>query len=347
MPVPAASISAFTGTGNVPILLRSLTGFSITGGGGNPVLKVGTTVSFELEVTYTYTSAPCQPVSGSVYLDKDGLANGINNQSKFTGAAAIGLKAVLVDADGIVVDVVSVDAAGNYSFPNIAPATGYTIRITTQSGIETGRSAPVPTLGTGADYVYAGELNGIGTGNDGNPDGISASFDMGAVPMTQINFAINSTAVLSADFADLFAKIKGGQLLVNFTTLEEANNDHFDVEVSNDGTSFKKIGEIKSKAINGTSKEVLHYDFNSEAQGSTLFFGAAILLISCGNMFRNRKHKTLLLAIFSIAFVGILAGCSKKSDSVSLQGTDVFVRIVQVDKDGTKTYSKVMKAINE
>ncbi len=62
-------------------------------------------------------------------------------------------------------------------------------------------------------------------------------------------------------------------------------------------------------------------------------------------LFSNKKHKYLfgLGAIF-LAIILLNASCKKVDTLNDDKGKTVFVRIVQVDKDGSKSVSKVVAA---
>lgn len=47
-----------------------------------------------------------------------------------------------------------------------------------------------------------------------------------------------------------------------WSTITEIENDHFEIEESNDGMNWNKIASIPSKAINGNSNNRLDYNFN-------------------------------------------------------------------------------------
>ena len=49
--------------------------------------------------------------------------------------------------------------------------------------------------------------------------------------------------------------------LVEWTTLNENNNSHFNVQRSGDGSSFVNLGKVDTKAPNGTSTDELNYSF--------------------------------------------------------------------------------------
>lgn len=155
-------------------------------------------------------------------------------------------------------------------------------------------------------------------------------------------FTVDNTTTLPVTFGGISAVIDEGRLEVNWATLSETNNDHFEVEASADGKSFTTIGTTVSKAVNGHSGELLQYQFITT--GNTLTLGAALGFLLLGIGFpKRRKIAGGLAGILVVAFV--LNACSKKDISSTIGDSEsVFVRIVQVDKDGGKSYSKTIKA---
>lgn len=157
---------------------------------------------------------------------------------------------------------------------------------------------------------------------------------------------LNVSNPLPVNFGSISAFLKNGALQVNWQTLTEKNNDHFIIEVSKDGKIFSRAGTVQSKAVNGNSSVGTSYTFNK-----TVSTGAAVLgviaLMGMGAMGINRRRKAaLVMAIGAIIFFGY--SCQKNDGKLDdANGQSLFVRVVQVDKDGTATYSKVIKAIEE
>ncbi|HMR81879.1 MAG TPA: hypothetical protein PKE30_02070, partial [Niabella sp.] len=91
-------------------------------------------------------------------------------------------------------------------------------------------------------YIVAGYSGGNGddvTGNHGN-------FDAWIVKLA-------TDPALPVTFGGITAAIKNNNLLVNFTSLTEVNNDRFVIEISADGKHFKEAGILRSRATAGNS----------------------------------------------------------------------------------------------
>jgi CshA-type fibril repeat protein len=123
-------------------------------------------------------------ITGTVYNDADGAADGINDG---TPTNAGGLFATLLDGTGAVVQSVPVAANGTYTFPNVNEG-NYSVIINPAS------SAIMAALPT--NWVNTGENIGVGTGTDGTANGINTPI------------AINSTTVPVSD--PLFDQVNFG-----------------------------------------------------------------------------------------------------------------------------------------
>lgn len=142
-------------------------------------------------------------------------------------------------------------------------------------------------------------------------------------------------------FGEISAKITNNRLLINWETLTETNNKHFEIEVSTDGTSFKKLASISSKSNDGHSSLPLQYRYEINIPDSLQFtFSLGFLLL--GFSFTNKKRKiTFTMMLLSLI---LMISCAKQ-EAFDIPGSGkLFVRIIQVDKDGTATASKTVQA---
>ncbi|MGE9313330.1 hypothetical protein ACLOAU_16900 [Niabella sp. CJ426] len=147
--------------------------------------------------------------------------------------------------------------------------------------------------------------------------------------------------VLPVTFGAVTASTKNNQLNVSWTTEKETANDHFEIEASADGQQFKKIATVTSKATNGNSDTALNYNWTSNGSLPIAAFSlVGLALIPFSNSGR-RKAWIIALTILSVGAFTI-AGCSKSGDAIS-NNSSYYIRITQVDQDGTKTYSKVVR----
>lgn len=157
--------------------------------------------------------------------------------------------------------------------------------------------------------------------------------------------SITGNVALWVTFGSIDAYVKGNNLHVNWTTEKEVNNDHFEIEASTDGEHFTTIGSVKSQAENGNSDVTLNYEWTTKSNlslGMLPYIAAVFLLL----LFVRRK-KTILLATVAISFIAFAQiSCKKDKDSIT-DAENYYIRIAQIDKDGTKTYSKVVRVNGE
>ncbi|MCH5597456.1 hypothetical protein [Niabella ginsengisoli] len=98
---------------------------------------------------------------------------------------------------------------------------------------------------------------------------------------------------------------------------------------------------MDSKANEGNSSLPISYTF-SIATAATAFMGIA--LFGLMGFFYKRRSKFYFIFV-ALGIAATLYACTKSSDVSHLENEDLFIRIVQVDKDGSKTYSKSVRAI--
>jgi hypothetical protein len=162
---------------------------------------------------------------------------------------------------------------------------------------------------------------------------------------TPATVAINFSQALPVIFGTVEAFFSGETLTVNWEALKEINNSHYDVELSADGVHFTKIGTTPTQAPNGSSDETLNYSFSGSVNGIAL--GAGLFAMLMGGLLSKRKRIMAALLI-GLGCTGILYSCSKNAgDSLGDNEGKYFVRVAQVDKDGTTSYSKTVTVIKK
>ena len=159
------------------------------------------------------------------------------------------------------------------------------------------------------------------------------------------SFSFNGTTALPVEFGAVEAAQQNDAVNIKWTTLSETNNSYFDIEASADGETFTKIKTVQSQ--NGNSDKAQEYEVNITASDITSLLGAPLLLALLSLGFTRRKRMitgALALLILCVNFVA----CSKSSDAIDVNSVDnVFIRIKQVDKDGSASYSDVVKLIKK
>lgn len=182
-----------------------------------------------------------------------------------------------------------------------------------------------------------------------NPDPAAPPAGQVSSNIPQIQFEFTPDAVLPVTFGPVSAKTTTAGLQVSWQTFSEKNVDHFEIWASSDGKLFKQLGEVASRGLNGNSSDNLYYSFflsATEWQGKmstayvTALFAACLLLIVI-----NRRNKRWVSGSLVLAIVISGLSCSKDQQSkTSPRAGQLFIKIEQVDKDGARSSSLVVKA---
>ena len=162
---------------------------------------------------------------------------------------------------------------------------------------------------------------------------------------------------LPVSFGSINTYIKNGQLFVKWSTENESNCSHYDVQVSANGKDWKTIKTLQSKATNGNSSQKLDYEYiapiSSVTLGVSLLFFLMMSLPQHDNKSKKYTAKKNLrgwvIAILLILSASSLFTACKKQDALMnpYKNEKVLIRIAQVDNDGTVQYSKVMMVVRE
>jgi parallel beta-helix repeat protein len=84
------------------------------------------------------------------------------------------------------------------------------------------------------------------------------AFSTASGPGNTSEFSSVTATILPVQFLSFDATLKGEKVLVSWTTAQERNASHFEVEKSTDGTNFKTIGRV---AAAGNSNRKIDYSF--------------------------------------------------------------------------------------
>lgn len=147
----------------------------------------------------------------------------------------------------------------------------------------------------------------------------------------------NINAALPVSFGTIQTSFSDNQLSIDWTTHSEKGNQHFEMQASKDGKNFKPLSAIPSKAVDGNSSSTFQYNFSIGVQGTAALFALVGLLFISSSLFRRGQLKFI---ISSIMLLAAIYGYSKKAASFADHETQkLYIRIGQVQKDGTKSYS--------
>lgn len=151
---------------------------------------------------------------------------------------------------------------------------------------------------------------------------------------------------LPVAFGAVKATINNDRLNVNWETLSEKNVAYFAVQASVDGVTFKTVGKVEAQKDD--SESLRKYNFTGTTDGATAMAGIWLgSIFLTGILWASRRKVTMLVPVVALIVVGVI-GCSKNDNAVdSSHNGKVYVRIMQVDKDGAVQYSKTITAIKE
>lgn len=152
---------------------------------------------------------------------------------------------------------------------------------------------------------------------------------------------VSEEEVLPVVFGNISALLQGKNLSVQWSTFSETNNKEFVIEGSVDGKNWKKIGSVASQANGGNSDVSLNYSFSKSLSGIMLGGLGVMALLSLA-FIKNRVVKMC----FGIAFLIMIGVACSKREAITADDTpELFIRIAQIDQDGSISYSKAVKAI--
>lgn len=217
-------------------------------------------------------------------------------------------------------------------------------------------TATVAAGSSSANLVW--KSTGAGTGEGAIPSGVTTGYKIVRLRIGSIAAEVNNavgtaangevedlrlmvTSVLPVTFGNIEAYIQNNRLFVNWQSLQEVNNDHYEIEVSNDGQNFKPAGTVISKT-GGNSSTTVQYSFTTGFTGA-IALGTAFLSIGLLGFAGKRRGWILTAFVITVSSVGIVACKKDKATDLNANGK-LFVRIAQIDRDGMKSYSTVVLA---
>ncbi|MBZ4187870.1 hypothetical protein [Niabella beijingensis] len=231
------------------------------------------------------------------------------------------------------------------------------------------RSALPPGLTTGTNAVMGVLTPGVL--NSERDNGIYMCANSSAVSIAELRTKLNTPAnwqlenqaltpfplptgcsyglSLPVTFGPVQAAVSDGSLLVQWSTVSEQNCDHFDVEISGDGVEFTRAGTVASRSAEGHSSAVINYELSirQPAANRALALSAAAFL-GFLLLIRRRNRQQLLLTMIAGSTMLSLVSCQKGDAAVDVpEGSVLYVRIAQVDTDGTVAYSRIVKVTGE
>ncbi|UEG50183.1 T9SS type A sorting domain-containing protein [Ferruginibacter lapsinanis] len=219
-------------------------------------------------------TATCQTITGKLYNDANGLADGLVNGIGTNTTST--LYAILVDATNHVVNSVLLPSTGEYSFSNLFSG-NYSVKLSTTAPGGVGTIAPNSSMTAG--WIHTGNSkgnnNGAGSGNvtTGNLD--STYIVVGTADVTNVDFGIEKAP--TANTVTAIPQVNpGGTNTVVVPTLNGSDPE----QGVFDGDSKLDTVIIKTLPTNAT----LYYDF-----------GAGFVALVAGDTIKNYDPSLLVV----------------------------------------------------
>lgn len=220
-------------------------------------------------ITRTFEVKGCTlyKISGMVWFDnnedaiRDAGEMGTNAGTRLTD----GVWANLVDENGKILQSMPVNLNGTYELYTTNPG-NFIVRITNQQ-IGEGAIVPNSSRPLPGDWRYTGHNNGgpcvVPTCT--NPDIISdITLNSTNREVHNLDFGIVGTIILPINLTSFDAHKNGEVSQLAWITASEQNNKGFEIHRSKNGLNWTKIGFVESKALKGTNKSSLIYNYTDE-----------------------------------------------------------------------------------
>ncbi|GEM_PF-6994263 len=158
--------------------------------------------------------------------------------------------------------------------------------------------------------------------------------------------AVNFRAALPVTFSHVSASLDTEKLNVSWQTLSETNNQYFEVQASVDAKTFTTLCTSPAKSRDGSSTAPINYSVTITTTSIVTLAGLSLVSLMSFGYPGGRKRSIL---IYSLVILTIIAcGCSKTGiKNIDTSGKPVYIRIAQIDVDGTKAYSKLVRATRQ
>lgn len=230
--------------------------------------------------------------------------------------------------------------SGNVKTNDMDPE-GNTTSVTSQNTTIAGKGTLV--LSSDGTYTFTPVSGFIGTVD--LPYTICDNQSPQACASATLHIVVTNAQALPVIFGSISAEYINGMLVIKWSTLFEKNNSGFELEASQDGINFQKIGSLSSKAMNGNSELPLSYTFSKKVTDFSLAAMGVFMLLLMVSFKRNYKMWLFVLFV-GIAPFFFTISCNKSAEkSMNKNEGNTYVRVVQVNHDGTKNYSRIVTII--
>jgi hypothetical protein len=159
-----------------------------------------------------------------------------------------------------------------------------------------------------------------------------------------------SSCNAAATVSDVSASLSNNVLNVTWTSADDRMTDSFIVEAGKRDKNFTRIGAIKK----GHSPTESSYRFSGKLPVTmapslgkrTLAILSILPLLAGGLLGRRRKKAIPILFSWGLAVI-MFVSCSKHLQTDAINDEKVYVRIIQVDKNGSRHMSQEFDVVNK
>ncbi|MBK7764290.1 MAG: cadherin-like domain-containing protein [Bacteroidetes bacterium] len=254
-------------------------------------------------------------ISGKVYNDVNGLTDFTVNGMPFGNPASTTLYANLINSSNAVIANTIVSLNGDFLFDLLYPGT-YSIQVSTQQGL-IGNVPPLTLLPS--NWVYTGEFQGVGMGNDFNANGLLSGINLSSNGIHDLSFGIESLANCSTTPATQQINPGGSNLAVVPANSFSANDFDGGYIVSITINAFPSNANAIS--INGTWYTSLNFPISGITIPSNSV-GEPLQNIEIDPIDGNALVSISFLAIDNAGFVNNNAGfASVQFNTLSISGS--------------------------
>ncbi|MFD1630131.1 BspA family leucine-rich repeat surface protein [Pseudopedobacter beijingensis] len=172
----------------------------------------------------------------------------------------------------------------------------------------------------------------------------------GQLTVANRNIIIGKKWILSGDMQDgtvcgfpvtftgVKASLSNSELLVQWKTTAEKDNQYFTICLSKDGEKWTELDQVSSKAGGGNSNTVLEYSHSVNISGVQLAGIPVIFSLFLLVLLLKRRNASLFIAM--VLFGGVFfTNCTKTKE---VEPEALYVKIMQIDREQTVSESKIV-----
>lgn len=148
------------------------------------------------------------------------------------------------------------------------------------------------------------------------------------------DFTVTVTNTLPATLTEMKAWSEQNLLNVSWKVASEQNVDHYEIHTSTDGKNFSKMGQVAAKSADGTSASSIDYSFSQNIGNTGLLISLLTLGAICLVGIKNRSNLVKPMALMAVGCVMVVFACKKSEKVAETKTGNIYVKLIEVDKDG-------------